>query len=83
MGSHPDNPSIQSERDFRSSCPWRAILPTWPDEWRERWGKRANEKQAGGVHWIPAEAEAFGKTWDEAEAAGVVLNLEIIGGPRR
>jgi hypothetical protein len=39
--------------------PWREILPTWPIERRERWGRRANELAAEGVPWPDDEASAF------------------------
>lgn len=48
-----------------SLTPWRALLAKWPDEWRERWGHRANQLEDGGLDWIEAERQA----WNEVIAA--------------
>ena len=40
---------------------WRAAVARWPVEWRERWGRRANEIEAGGEPWHVAEQIAFGE----------------------
>jgi hypothetical protein len=45
-------------------------LPSWPDAWRERWGRRANELAEQGLRWPLDEAQAF------AEVAA-----ELQGGP--
>lgn len=50
---------------MNDGLPWRALLPKWPDEWRERWGRRANELEQSGTHWVEAERQA----WDETLAA--------------
>lgn len=42
--------------------PWRATLAAWPDEWRERWGRRANDYEDAGLPWFEAEALAFEDT---------------------
>jgi hypothetical protein len=50
---------------------WRKTVARWPVEWRERWGRRANELQDCGeprdaAEWIAfselAEAERRGKS---------------------
>jgi hypothetical protein len=41
---------------------WRRIVALWPVEWRERWGRRANELQDGGEPWDMAEWIAFNET---------------------
>lgn len=38
---------------------YRAQLASWPDEWRERWGVRANALEAAGLPWRAAEQQAF------------------------
>jgi hypothetical protein len=45
--------------------PYRAALANWPDEWRERWGRRANELQDEGLNWRDAEARAFVEVWNQ------------------
>jgi hypothetical protein len=34
-------------------------LSTWPDSWRERWGRRSNDLIDLGRDWRTAEAQAF------------------------
>lgn len=41
---------------------WRRRLEKWPDEWRERWGLRANLLEEQGLHWIEAEKQAWNET---------------------
>ena len=43
---------------------YRAVLANWPDEWRERWGLRANELQDTGLAWREAEVQAFIEIWN-------------------
>jgi hypothetical protein len=38
---------------------WRAAVARWPDGWRERWGRRANELQDRGEPWDASEWIAF------------------------
>ena len=38
---------------------WRRAVATWPVEWRERWGRRANELQDHGEPWDASEWIAF------------------------
>lgn len=42
--------------------PWRAPLANWPDEWRERWGRRANALEEAGLGWREAERQAWNET---------------------
>jgi hypothetical protein len=48
-------------------CPWRKVLPGWPVEWRERWGRRANELAESGIRWPDDEAKAFVEVLAERE----------------
>lgn len=41
---------------------WRPKLAKWPDEWRERWGHRANDLEDSGMSWIEAERQAMNET---------------------
>jgi hypothetical protein len=43
---------------------YRNILATWPVQWRERWGRRSNELEEGGLSWRDAEAQAFVEVWN-------------------
>jgi hypothetical protein len=40
---------------------WRAAVARWPVDWRERWGRRANEVESAGATWIEAEWSAYGE----------------------
>jgi hypothetical protein len=54
---------------------WREAIGLWPVEWRERWGRRANELQDHGRPWDLAEWIAFRETARdliEAERRGEV-----------
>lgn len=50
--------------------PCRMALARWPDEWRERWGLRANALEDAGLPWHEAEARAFVEVWNERRALG-------------
>lgn len=50
--------------------PCRMALARWPDEWRERWGRRANALEDTGLPWHEAEARAFVEVWNERRALG-------------
>jgi hypothetical protein len=42
-------------------------LADWPVEWRERWGRLANELEESGMAWNHAESMAFDLTKGEKE----------------
>ena len=42
---------------------YRGVVAEWPVEWRERWGRRANELEEEGLSWRDAEAQAFVEVW--------------------
>ena len=44
---------------------YRHVLADWPVEWRERWGRRANDLEASGLSWRDAEGRAFVDVWNE------------------
>src|SRR5512144_989443 len=48
--------------------PWREELPRWPDDWRERWGRRANELDEAGVPHPDDERHAYAEVLAEIEA---------------
>lgn len=43
---------------------YRHVVADWPVEWRERWGRRANELEEAGLPWRDAEAQAFVEVWN-------------------
>jgi hypothetical protein len=47
---------------------YRGVVAEWPVEWRERWGRRANELEEKGLSWRDAEAQAFVEVWTEVRA---------------
>ena len=53
--------------DFKS-FPYRTALANWPDEWRERWGHRANALEETGLSWQDAEVRAFFEVQEERRA---------------
>jgi hypothetical protein len=58
---------------------YRGVLATWPEDWRERWGRRANELEEAGLHWRDAEAQAFVEVWNlyrQGPHAGVRAPLD-------
>jgi hypothetical protein len=42
---------------------YRSVVAGWPIAWRERWGRRANELEEGGLSWRDAETQAFVEVW--------------------
>ncbi len=42
---------------------YRGVIAGWPQGWRERWGRRANELEDAGLSWRDAEARAFVEVW--------------------
>jgi hypothetical protein len=52
--------------------PYRMVLADWPDEWRERWGRRANALEESGLSWRDAEGRAFVEVWSQLRASGYV-----------
>lgn len=63
--------------------PWRAILATWPEPWREKWGLRANELEEAGTPWGKAESRAYSEVARERRAArdAAPVELEPPGAP--
>ncbi len=44
---------------------YRSVVAAWPIEWREQWGRRANELEETGLAWRDAEVQAFAETWHQ------------------
>ncbi len=54
---------------------YRGVVAGWPEDWRERWGRRANDLEEAGLSWRDAEAQAFVEVWNkvrEEQDAGVL-----------
>jgi hypothetical protein len=49
--------------------PYRLVLAKWPIEWRERWGRRANDLEEAGFSWRDAEGRAFVEVWNQLRVA--------------
>jgi hypothetical protein len=49
--------------------PYRLVLANWPIEWRERWGRRANDLEEAGLNWRDAEGRAFVEVWNQLRVA--------------
>lgn len=68
-GEGPDDAWIDAVSDepdaLSDDLGWRRRLAKWPDLWRERWGRRANALEEGGMAWVEAERQA----WNEVLAA--------------
>lgn len=60
-GPHRTNPSPPSA--FPPPA-YRVVVAGWPEDWRERWGRRANELEEAGLPWRDAEAQAFVEVWN-------------------
>jgi hypothetical protein len=43
---------------------YRSVVAAWPVEWRQRWGRRANDLEETGLSWRDAEAQAFVEVWN-------------------
>jgi hypothetical protein len=41
------------------------VVADWPIEWREQWGRRANDLEETGLSWRDAETQAFVEVWYE------------------
>src|SRR5690242_6262047 len=44
---------------------YRGVLASWPEDWRERWGRRANELEETRLSRRDAEAQAFAEVWNQ------------------
>ena len=52
--------------------PYRMVLANWPDNWRERWGLRANQLEDEGLGWRDAEVRAFVEIWNQLRVSNNV-----------
>ena len=67
------NPLTKPERAAElRPLPYRLVVAEWPTEWRERWGRRANDLEALGLSWRDAEGRAFVEVWSQLRDASDV-----------
>ncbi len=68
----PTKPSVVNQErspGARPSTPvfhplaYRSVVASWPLEWRELWGQRANDLEETGLSWRDAETQAFVEVW--------------------
>jgi hypothetical protein len=64
--------------DFKT-FPYRTALANWPDEWRERWGHRANSLEEEGLAWREAESRAFFEVQEERRTEVGIRSIRFIG----
>jgi len=57
---------------------YRAVVADWPTEWRERWGRRANELEEKGLLWRDAEALAFVEVWNERRQQAGATAAQVV-----
>ncbi|OJW18705.1 MAG: hypothetical protein BGO49_23580 [Planctomycetales bacterium 71-10] len=49
---------------------YRSVVAAWSLDARERWGRRSNELEDGGLSWRDAETQAFVEVWNDLRRAG-------------
>jgi hypothetical protein len=72
MDSGSEERTVTAAEPEVKPLPYRMVVASWPDEWRERWGRRANALEDSGLSWRDAEGRAFVEVWAQLRAAGVV-----------
>jgi hypothetical protein len=73
--THPQHSSHRGPAQVVHPPAYRSVVAGWADNWRERWGRRANELEESGLSWRDAEAQAFVETWNlvqQGRHAGIV-----------
>ncbi len=63
--SHAEHPANPGPTRVSHPPAYRAVVAGWPESWRERWGRRANDLEEAGLSWRDAEAQAFVETWNQ------------------
>ena len=70
----PYVPTNKGERTVElQPLPYRKVLATWPDHWRERWGLLANALEDRGLSWRDAESRAFVEVCSQFRTSADVL----------
>jgi hypothetical protein len=62
--AHAQHPAHPGPAQVFHPPAYRGVVAGWPQDWRERWGRRANELEEAGLSWRDAEAQAFVETWN-------------------
>jgi hypothetical protein len=53
------SPPVDAKPFVEHPLEYRKVIANWSDDWRERWGHRANSLEDLGLAWRDAEAQAF------------------------
>jgi hypothetical protein len=61
--AHPEHQTNPGPAQVFHPPAYRGVVAGWPEDWREQWGRRANELEEAGLSWRDAEAQAFVETW--------------------
>jgi hypothetical protein len=61
--AHPGHQTSPAPPSAFHPPAYRVVVAGWPEDWRERWGRRANELEEAGLSWRDAEAHAFVEVW--------------------
>ncbi len=73
--AHPRHEANAGPTQLFHPPAYRGVVAGWPEDWRERWGRRANALEEAGLSWRDAEAQAFVEVWNlvrQEQRAGVV-----------
>jgi ribosomal protein L13E len=62
--AHPQHTVAPSPRPVSHPPAYRSVVAGWPEDRRERWGRRANELEEAGLSWRDAETQAFVEIWN-------------------
>ena len=63
--AHPQNEGKTYRTPVFHPPAYRVVVAGWPEDWRERWGRRANDLEEAGLSWRDAEAQAFVEVWNK------------------
>jgi hypothetical protein len=70
--THSVEPKAMAPASMILWPPRPAELADWPTEWRDRWGRMANELEKREIPWPQCEAQAFRQAKSERETGIVV-----------
>jgi hypothetical protein len=62
-GSRRHSAALSTTPPIFHPLAYRGVVAGWPVEWREQWGRRANEFEECGLSWRDAETQAFVEVW--------------------
>ncbi len=62
-------PSARATTPVFHPLAYRSVVASWPLQWRELWGQRANELEETGLSWRDAETQAFVEVWHKLRSS--------------